>query len=731
MAADAAAGGRPPRGVDPVGAGARAARRPRRGLGRARGRRPPRRAPGRPLGRPPRDHRRALSRRGDLRRPRRPAARLAHAARPARGRRRSTAPLVVTPAALELPADAGRRRAWGLMTQLYSVRSRALLGPRATSPTWPSWPAWSGAELGADFVLVNPLHAAEPVAADGALALPADHPPVRQPDLHPGRGRPRGRLPGAPPSGAASSGTAEATRARSTPTGRHSTATPCGQAKRRRSTLVFALPRAARPAAGLRGASVDREGQGLVDFATWCALAEMHGLPLARWPEELRDPALGRRGGCATELADRGRLPLWLQWVPRRAAGAAQRRGAATPGWRLGVVHDLAVGVHPRRRRRLGAPRRAGRGGQRRGAAGRVQPAGPGLVAAAVAAGPARRRLGYAPYRDMLRTVLRHAGGIRVDHVIGLFRLWWVPDGHWPRPRAPTCAYDHEALVGILALEAERAGALVVGEDLGTVEPWVRDYLRERGILGTSILWFERDEPGRPLPARALARAVPGHRHHARPAADRGLPRRRAHRPARAARAADPPGRGGAPPSTRPSATPCWRCCASSGCCGPAPTERDVVEALHRFLAWTPARLVGRRAGRRRPATAARSTSPAPTTSTRTGGCRWPTAGRQPVLLEDVMASRGPAGWPARSPSADGAHRRTRQDPRSRRAPGVLCAVAPVSRGRRPAPGRRSARVTPSRFSATSRRRPAGASVCASSQPCVASASSRLASSCG
>ena len=106
---------------------------------------------------------------------------------------------------------------------------------------------------------------------------------------------------------------------------------------------------------------------------------------------------------------------------------------------------------------------------------------------------------GYAPYRDMLRTVLRHCGGVRVDHVIGLFRLWWVPEG-MPASAGTYVRYDHDALVGILALEAWRAGALVVGEDLGTVEPWVRDYLAERGLLGTSILWFERDESGRPRP---------------------------------------------------------------------------------------------------------------------------------------------------------------------------------------------------------------------------------------
>jgi 4-alpha-glucanotransferase len=101
----------------------------------------------------------------------------------------------------------------------------------------------------------------------------------------------------------------------------------------------------------------------------------------------------------------------------------------------------------------------------------------------------------------MVSTILRHAGGLRVDHVIGLFRLWWVPQGMQPR-QGTYVRYDHEAMIGILALEAYRAGAVVVGEDPGTVEPWVRDYMAERGILGTSILWFEFDweGDGAPLP---------------------------------------------------------------------------------------------------------------------------------------------------------------------------------------------------------------------------------------
>jgi 4-alpha-glucanotransferase len=105
---------------------------------------------------------------------------------------------------------------------------------------------------------------------------------------------------------------------------------------------------------------------------------------------------------------------------------------------------------------------------------------------------------GYAAYRDLVRTVLRHAGGLRVDHVIGLFRLWWIPAGR-PPSEGVYVRYDHDALVGILALEAHRAGAVLVGEDLGVVEPWARDYLRERGVLGTSVLWFEYAD-GVPLP---------------------------------------------------------------------------------------------------------------------------------------------------------------------------------------------------------------------------------------
>lgn len=107
--------------------------------------------------------------------------------------------------------------------------------------------------------------------------------------------------------------------------------------------------------------------------------------------------------------------------------------------------------------------------------------------------------LAYEPFRAMVRAALRGVGGLRIDHIIGLFRLWWVPQGLGP-VGGTYVRYNHETMIGILALEAHRAQALVVGEDLGTVEPWVREYLSRRGLLGTAVLWWEYGPDGQLLP---------------------------------------------------------------------------------------------------------------------------------------------------------------------------------------------------------------------------------------
>ena len=102
----------------------------------------------------------------------------------------------------------------------------------------------------------------------------------------------------------------------------------------------------------------------------------------------------------------------------------------------------------------------------------------------------------------MLRRIFRHAGGLRVDHVAGLWRLWWVPPG-MGAAEGTYVHYDPEAMLGILALEAHRAGAVVVGEDLGTVLPVVTEGLERMNMLGSAVLWFTRDydDPAAGLPA--------------------------------------------------------------------------------------------------------------------------------------------------------------------------------------------------------------------------------------
>jgi 4-alpha-glucanotransferase len=406
----------------------------------------------------------------------------------------ASCPLVVSPAFLGLPAGvAALPNTWGFMTQLYSVRS-ATSWAHGDLADLGELARWSAADLGAGFVLVNPLHAPSPVPP----IEPSPYLPVTRRFVSPLYLRVED-VPEA--AGLAADGQAEVARTAAAQRALNRADALLDRdevwaAKRAALALVHAVPRSPE-----RQAEYDafraREGTGLVDFATWCALAEVHGPVWGEWPPELRDPRGPAVGQARQALAGRVDFYCWLQWVVDEQLAGAQG-DALDAGMPLGVVHDLAVGVHPDGADTwalgdvlasgvtVGAPPDAF---NQQGQDWSQPPWRPDRLAAE----------GYRPFRDMIRTILRHAGGIRVDHVLGLFRLWWVPDGA-PPSEGTYVRLDHEAMIGVLALEAHRAGALVVGEDLGTVEPWVRDYLSERGILGTSILWFERDAEGRPLP---------------------------------------------------------------------------------------------------------------------------------------------------------------------------------------------------------------------------------------
>ena len=161
---------------------------------------------------------------------------------------------------------------------------------------------------------------------------------------------------------------------------------------------------------------------------------------------------------------------------------AAAQSQAVRAGMALGIMHDLAVGVHPN-----GADAWALQDVLALGVTAGAPPDEFNQLGQDWSQPPWRpdrlEEQEYRPFRALIRAVLRHAGGVRIDHIIGLFRLWWIPDGA-PPTEGTYVRYDHEAMIGIVALEAHRAGAVVVGEDLGTVEPWVRDYLRSRGPAG-------------------------------------------------------------------------------------------------------------------------------------------------------------------------------------------------------------------------------------------------------
>lgn len=226
------------------------------------------------------------------------------------------------------------------------------------------------------------------------------------------------------------------------------------------------------------------EGEGLSNFARWCAQREI---------SELGVDGLHAIEPDVEELAE---FYMWLQWICDQQLAAAQSM-ATDAGMGIGIMADLAVGIHPDgadaqnlsdtlvQNASVGAPPDAY---NQQGQDWSQPPWHPERLAEA----------GYVPWRDLLRTVLRHSGGIRIDHILGLFRLYWIPRGQSPTT-GTYVRYNHEALIGILALEAQRAGAIVIGEDLGTFEPWVQEYLAERGVMGTSIVWFEHDWEQQPL----------------------------------------------------------------------------------------------------------------------------------------------------------------------------------------------------------------------------------------
>ena len=384
-------------------------------------------------------------------------------------------------------------RAWGFTVQLYSLRSRGSWG-HGDLRDLAELAAWSARDLGAGFVLCSPLHAAEPA------------PPVSASPYMPMSRRFTSplylRIEDIPEYRALPAGDRERIGRLAGPLReRNRTADLIDRdavwaAKRAALEIIWAAPEDPRRRAGYERYRAG-QGRALEDWATWCALAEQHGPDWREWPARLRDPRSPAVTAERARLAGRASFHAWLQWLAAGQRAAAQRAARAA-GMSIGIIHDLAVGAHPG-----GADAWAGQDvfapGVTVGAPpDEFNPLGqdwalppwhPGRLAG----------YGYRPLAGLIDATVGDAGGIRADHVMGLFRLWWVPAGMTP-DQGTYVRYPHEAMTGVLAGRAARQGAIAVGEDLGTVEPWIRRYLSGRGVLGTSMLWFERSAGGTPLP---------------------------------------------------------------------------------------------------------------------------------------------------------------------------------------------------------------------------------------
>jgi 4-alpha-glucanotransferase len=365
---------------------------------------------------------------------------------------------------------------WGWMVQVYSLRSAGSwgVGDFADLATFTAW----AAGLGAGAILLNPLHAVACSSAAGDPVPPSPYSPSSRRFINP-------------------------IYLRIEDTGAYRTADASTQAevdalKPTNNTTVIdydTVWRAKHTALKRlwNGQKAQDSEPALTTFATFNALVERHGADWRQWPDDV--------DADADEIA----FQAWLQELCAEQLRAAN---AAAAGMAIGIVHDLAVGIDPggadawmlqdviAAGAKIGAPPDAfNQQGQDWGLA----TWRPDRLAAT----------GYAAYRDLLRGIFAHASGLRVDHVAGLWRLWWIPPGE-PADRGTYVSYDADAMLGILVEEARAAGATVIGEDLGTVLGIVTQGLRERDILGSAVLWFTRDwngdfRPPAQWPERALA----------------------------------------------------------------------------------------------------------------------------------------------------------------------------------------------------------------------------------
>ena len=387
--------------------------------------------------------------------------------------------VIVSPGLCAVPS----RRVWGWTVQLFAARSQRSWGIGDLGDL-ADLAAWSAGAHGAGLLLVSPLPAVAPTLPQQASPyFPASrrfrNPLYLRIEAVPGAAHLHARLEPLAAAGRALNQTRLIDR-----------------------DAVWRLKLAALEAiwAGAGGgADFDRWWEAALGpvrtFATWCALAETFGSNWHRWPARYQRPsgAAVHRFGAIHQA--RVRFHAWLQWLTQRQLGVVTER--------IAVMQDLPIGVDPdgadawewqdtfASGATIGAPPdEFNTQGQSWG----LLPFVPWRL----------QQHDYQPFVESVRATIATGGGLRLDHALGLFRLWWIDDGSSPGGGG-FVRYPADDLLDIVALESHRAGAVVVGEDLGTVEPGTREAMAAHRMLTYRVLWFEEDDPSRWPPTSMAA----------------------------------------------------------------------------------------------------------------------------------------------------------------------------------------------------------------------------------
>lgn len=403
------------------------------------------------------------------------------------GGKTESATVISAPEKIELLDEMKEGSLWGWMSQLYSIRSSGSWGI-GDYEDLKTLLVESKKKTGADFMLINPLHAAEPVPP----IEPSPYLPISRRFINFSYIRPES-MPEYATLSPEDKTKVDALHEQVEPLNGDAQVLDRETMWRTKMQALWVIYKA--------GLSIQRQaefdqylaevGDEIESYATWCLCYDKWGASNGSDDDWVRKFNRGSEevSQLRAQYPDTLEFYRWLEWVATEQLHAAQQ-AARDAGMKIGIVADMAVGVHPAGSDVWWNPERFAKGAtvgappdmfNQQGQDWSQPPLNP----------IALDQTGYKVYRDMVHGMFSNAGAVRIDHILGLFRLWWIPEGKKAMD-GTYVHYDSDIMLGILALEASRAGGVVVGEDLGVVPAYVSKSLSEHGILGCAVEWFEQ-----------------------------------------------------------------------------------------------------------------------------------------------------------------------------------------------------------------------------------------------